>query len=180
MEPKRPDRVRNVFDQLLSQIIEGHAAMTQVIVHAPRNADLATPDQSLEPGSDIHAITEDVAFFENDVADIDANPEAHPPPFRLTFVRLPKRRLDFDCAAHCIKNAPEFGEYAIAGGVGDPTSMTRDELVDNSAAGGQRGHCRFFVAVHQAAVAPDIGGKDCRKASLERRSLHLKAYPSIK
>ena len=62
-EPKSPDGVRDVFDQLLSQIIEGHAAMTQVIMHAPRNADLATPDQSLEPSSDIHAITEDVRLL---------------------------------------------------------------------------------------------------------------------
>jgi hypothetical protein len=56
--------------------------------------------------------------------------------------------LDFDSAADCIKNTHEFGEYTVAGGVGDPTSMTRDELVDNGATGGQRGHRRFFIAVH--------------------------------
>ena len=140
--------------------------MAQVIVDTPGNADFATLVQPLKPGCDVHAVPENVLVLDHDVADIHANPEAHPPPFRLSFVRLPKRGLDFDCAAHCINNAPEFGEYAVAGGVGDPTSMTRDELVDNGAAGGQRGHCRFFVAVHQAAVALDIRCEDGHQSSL--------------
>jgi len=55
--------------------------------------------------------------------------------------------------------------------------MLRDELVDDGPAGGQRGHRRLFVAVHQTAIALDIGGKDCRKASFERRSFHLTPLP---
>jgi len=31
---------------------------------------------------------------------------------------------------------------------------------------------RFFITMHQTAVALDIGGKDRRKTSLDRRSLH--------
>jgi hypothetical protein len=67
--------------------------MAKVIVDAPRNADFATLDQPLKPGCDVHAVPENVLVLDHDVADIDANPEAHPPSFRLTFVRLPKRRL---------------------------------------------------------------------------------------
>jgi hypothetical protein len=37
--------------------------------------------------------------------------------------------------------------------------MLRDELVDHGPAGRQRGHRFFFIAVHQAAVTLDIGGK---------------------
>jgi hypothetical protein len=59
--------------------------------------------------------------------------------------------------------------------------MPRDEVVDKAATGGQRCHRRFFVAVHQAAIALDIRGKDCRQTSLKRRSLHPKSlYPSMK
>src|SRR5689334_929430 len=72
--------------------------MAQVIVDTPGNADLAALDQPFEPSSDVYAVAENIVVLDHDVADIDANPEAHPPPFRLTFVRLPKRRLDFDCA----------------------------------------------------------------------------------
>jgi hypothetical protein len=51
--------------------------------------------------------------------------------------------------------------------------MPQDELVDDGATGGQRRHCRFFISVHQSAVALDIGGKDCHETSFDRRSLHL-------
>jgi hypothetical protein len=128
--------VRNVFDQLLSQIIEGHAAMTQMIVHTSRNADLAALDQSLKPGSDIHAVTEDVAFFEHDVADIDANPEEHLSPVRLTGVRTCKRLLDLDRTMNRVKHACEFCEHTIAGCVRDPASMSPDQLVDKCTTGG--------------------------------------------
>jgi len=110
--------------------------MTQVIMHAPRNADLATSDQSLEPSSDIHAITEDVAFFEHDVADIDADPEEHLSPVRLTGVRTCKRLLDLDRTMNRVKHAREFCEHTIAGCVRDPASMSSDQLVDKCTTGG--------------------------------------------
>ena len=58
-----------------------------MIVHAPRDADLAAPDQSLEPGGDVDAIAKDVTVLDHDVADIDADPKAHSPRFRLGIVR---------------------------------------------------------------------------------------------
>ena len=155
--------------------------MPQVIAHAPRDADLAALDQALEPGSDVDAIAEDIALLDHDVADIDADPEAHPSPFRLTIVRAFKCSLDLDRAMNRVEHAREFGEHAVAGCVRDPASMPRDEVVDKAATGGQRCHRRFFVAVHQAAIALDIRGKDCRQTSLKRRSLHPKSlYPSMK
>jgi hypothetical protein len=50
--------------------------------------------------------------------------------------------------------------------------MPPNELVDHGAASRRRRHRRFFISMHQTAVALDIGGKDRRKASLDRRSLH--------
>jgi hypothetical protein len=144
-----------------------------VIVHASRNADFAALDQALEPSSYVHAVAEDVIVLDHDVADIEADPEAHPATFRLAFVSLLKGSLNFDRTANRVEHAGEFGDHAIAGGVRDPASMLRDELVDDRPARRQRGHRRFFIAVHQPAVTLDIGGKDCRKPSFERRSLHL-------
>jgi hypothetical protein len=83
--------------------------MTQVIVHAPRDADLAALDQPLEPSSDVHAVAEDVVVLDHDVADIDADPEAHPASFRLVFVSSLKRRLNLDRTANRVKDAGEFG-----------------------------------------------------------------------
>jgi hypothetical protein len=89
--------------------------------------------------------------------------------------------LDLDRAMNRVEHAREFGEHAVAGCVRDPASMPRDEVVDKAATGGQRCHRRFFAAVHQAAIALDIRGKDGRQTSLKRRSLHPKSlYPSMK
>ena len=50
---KGADRVGDVLDQLLAQILEDHAAaMAQVIAHTPRSR-FATFDQPLDPGSDV-------------------------------------------------------------------------------------------------------------------------------
>jgi hypothetical protein len=97
----------------LAEILEHHAgAMTQVIVHASRDADLAALDQSLEPGSDVHAVAKDVALIDHYVADVDADPEAHPSLFRLTLVRPFERGLDLDRAADRVEDARECGEPA--------------------------------------------------------------------
>jgi hypothetical protein len=146
-----------------------------VIVHTPRNADLSAPDQSLEPSSDIHSIAKDVALLGHHIADIDANPEAHPSSFRLAFVRPLKRLLNLDRTVHRVEHAHEFGEHAIPGGVRNPTSIPPDELVDYGAARGQYRHRRLFIAVHQSAVPLDIGSEDRSEMSLDRRSLHLES-----
>jgi hypothetical protein len=102
--------VGDVLDQLLAQILEDHApAMMKVIVHAPGDTNLATPDQPFEPGSDIDPITEYVTVLDHDVADVDADPEAHSPGSRLGLVPSLERLLDLDSAANRIEHADEFG-----------------------------------------------------------------------
>jgi hypothetical protein len=87
-----------------------------VISHSTRDADLPTLDQPLEPGGDIHAVSKDIVVFDHDVADIDADPEAHPSPFWLAFVRGLKRPLDLDCTADCIgKEIHGFGSALTPG-----------------------------------------------------------------
>ena len=69
----------DVLDQLLTQIIKGHAvAMAKVVVDTPGNADFATLDEPLEPSSYVHSVAENIVVLDHDVADIDADPEAHP------------------------------------------------------------------------------------------------------
>jgi hypothetical protein len=60
--------------------------------------------------------------------------------------------LDLDRTANRV-------EHAIAGGIRNPASMLSNELVDDGPAGRQCVHRRHLVAVHQAAITLDIGGK---------------------
>jgi hypothetical protein len=58
-EPKRSDRVGDVLDQLLAQILKGHAAaVSQVVTDPPRHAYFTALDEPLEPSCDIHAVAE--------------------------------------------------------------------------------------------------------------------------
>src|ERR1700745_2095458 len=101
-----------------------------------RRASLApTLKTRREPSGYVHAVTEDVIVLDHDVADIEADPEAHPATFRLAFVSLLKGNLNFDRTANRVERAGEFGEHAIAGGVRDPASMLSNELVEDGAAG---------------------------------------------
>jgi hypothetical protein len=180
-KPKGSDRVGDVFDELLAEILEDHpAAMAQVIAHAPRNTDLPAPDEALEPSRDIHAVTEDITLLGHHIADIDTDPEAHPLPFGLAIIRACKRLLDLERAVDRVEHADEFGEHAIAGGVRNPPSMFPDQIVDYRPTGRQCRHRRLFVAMHQTAVALDIGGEDRHKPSLDRRSLHPRKAPILR
>jgi hypothetical protein len=64
----------------------------------------------------IRQFIDTVAVFEHDVADIDADPEEHLSPVRLTGVRTCKRLLDLDRTMNRVKHAREFCEHTIAGG----------------------------------------------------------------
>src|SRR5271169_4570702 len=136
-----------------------------MIAYAPRDADLTALNQPFEPSRDIYAVAKDVAFLGHNVADIDADPEAHLLLFQFAFIRPLKHLLDLDRTVHRVDYTHKFGEHTIARGVRDPASIPPDQLVDYSAMGGQCHQRRFFVAVHQSAVALDIGSEDRSKMS---------------
>ena len=80
--------------------------------------------------------------------------------------------MDLDRAVDRVKHAREFRKHAISRCVRDPAPMPPDLLVDECTTGGQHCHCRFFIAVHQPAVAFDIRGENCRETSLDWRRFH--------
>src|SRR5436853_4091096 len=47
-----------------------------LLAHRGADADLAGLGQSLKPGGDVNAVTEDVAFVDDDVTEIDADAKA--------------------------------------------------------------------------------------------------------
>jgi len=124
-------------------------------------------------GDPIHAVPENIVVLDHDVADIDADPEAHPSRFGLAFIGSLKRRLDLDCTANRIEHTHEFGEHAVASGVRNPPSMPGDQLVDDATTGRQCRHCRFFVAVHQATIALNICCEDRREAPFQFGCFHI-------
>jgi hypothetical protein len=76
-------------------------------------------------------------------------------------VALDHRPLDFNGAIHCVDDAAEFDNAAVACALDDAPMMHRDGRVDQVAAKGPKASKNsIFVASGQARVADDVGDQD--------------------
>src|ERR1700735_2912066 len=64
---------------------------TDLFVGGRRDADAPGFGDALKPCCDIHAITENIIALNEDVAEVDPNPEQHPPVFWDTVIALGTR-----------------------------------------------------------------------------------------
>src|SRR5205814_2297170 len=73
------NRADNVFNALLAQVIEDQVEPAgHVFLHPRRDANPARFGQSFKTGGDIDAVAENIAVLDNDISDIDADPELDP------------------------------------------------------------------------------------------------------
>jgi hypothetical protein len=79
-------------------------------------------------------------------------------------VALDHRPLDFDGAVHCIDNAPELDNCAVARALDDPAMMHGDGWVDQVAPKGPK-PCKdaIFVRASKPRIPDDIGYQDRRE-----------------
>src|SRR5665811_2281602 len=118
------DRLRNVLDALLAEILEAVGELApDMVVNAARDADAAGLGQPLDTRGDIDAIAEDVAVLHHDIADIDADAKPHTALFTEGQVGLGKIMLDLNGALYGGNDAGEFGENAVTGRAADPAAM---------------------------------------------------------
>ncbi len=79
-----PDRARDVFEVLLAEIGEINADLaSDMIVSRGRDTDAAGVGDAFKPRRNIHAVSKDVMWLDNYVADIDANTESNSGAFRV-------------------------------------------------------------------------------------------------
>ena len=172
-DTERPDGPRDVLDDLLSQVLEAEAGkVADAVADTAAHADATRVGQGLEPCSHVHAVTEDVAVLDHDVADIDADAEQHPARLRQLVVGRGDLPLDLYGTADGIDDASELSEHAVACGIGNPAVEADDQLVGDRPMRRQRGESRLLVERHQAAVAFDIGCEDGDQPAIEGRCFH--------
>jgi hypothetical protein len=123
------------------------------------------PARSPEPRRDIDAVAKEVAVAFDDVADRDADAEAHLPARRISEVSRAQAFLDVDGATHRLHRARELGKHGIAGGVENPAARARDEIVHHRPIRSEAPQRLFFVLGNEPAVACDIGSKNSRDFS---------------
>ena len=102
----------------------------------------------------------------DDVAEIDADAEQHPPLSGNIEVALGHDLLDGDGAFDRAHRARELRHDPVARDVDDAAAVLGDERKDDRLVRFEIAHRRVFVAAHEARVAGDVRGQDRREPPL--------------
>jgi hypothetical protein len=155
-------RPSDVLDALLAQILESVGQLVaDLISHHPRDADPARLGEGLQTRRDIHAVAEDVVGLDDDVAEIDPDPEPDPAVLRQTGLAIDHRALHLGGAPDGVDDALEFRQRPVTGRLDDAAGMLADLRVNELAAMRLEAFVRsFLVHAHQARIARHIGGQD--------------------
>ena len=143
-----------------------------VVIRRTRDDDAVRFADALQPGGDIDAIAVDVVAIDDDVAEIDADPERDPRVLGEGLTLDGDRTLDLHGAGHGIDHAGELDQRAVAHELHDAAVMVRDHRIDHIAA--QRlepGQGARLVEAHEAAVPHHVGGEDRDQLAFDLRCL---------
>jgi hypothetical protein len=122
------DRLGDVLDPVLAHRLEAEVELClDLIIDVAGDADAAGLGEALEARRDVDAVAEDVAVFEDDVADVDADAVVDPPVFRLGRLARGHTVLDRDRALDGIDRAGELDEGAVAGELDDAPVVLGDQ-----------------------------------------------------
>jgi hypothetical protein len=126
-----PHRLDNILEDLRPHVVEGDLDLSpDLSIGVIGQADAAGLGDAFEASCDIDAIAEDVVVVDDDVADVDADPEFDSDILREVGV-LPRHvALDLHNATRCIDRAGELDQQAVTGGLDDATAMRGDAGID--------------------------------------------------
>ena len=117
--------------------------------------------ERLQPRRDIDAVAEDVVAIDDDVAEIDPDPEPDPAVLGHTGLAIDHRALQLGGAADRVDDAREFHQHPVAGRLDDAAGVLADLRIDQLAAMRLEAFVRaFLVRSHQPRIARHIGGED--------------------
>ena len=137
--------------------------------------DAAGLGQALQPRRDVDAVAVNVVALDDDVAEVDADPElgcAGPRPDRHCAGHV---SLDLDRALHGVDYAGELDQRAIAHQLDDASVVLTISGSMNSRRSALRRACvPCFVGRHHSAVADDVGSQDRRQLALDAFGLQKK------
>ena len=126
-------------------------------MYAARYADATGRGRGLDARRNVHAVAEQIAALDDDVAQVDANAELHLLFGREMFVARAQCGLDFGRAANGFDCAVEFGEQRVARRIEDPSSVQTDQRFEDFPVAAKHAHRTLFVLGHHLAVACDVG-----------------------
>ena len=130
-DPIDPHRTRDVLEALLAGVDE---VGRNLALHLPpyvlgdRNA--ARFGDAFDPRRDVDAVAKDVLALDDDIADVDPDPEPDRIDFGATGIVLAKLSLDFDSTSDGVYCACEFHQRAVAHELNDAARIAGDCRID--------------------------------------------------
>ena len=157
---------RDIFERRRPEIGDGEVEPPlDLPVGLFGQADRTGLGDPLQPCSDIDAVAHQVAVaLLDDVAEMNADPEDDAAILGHPGVALDHGVLNFDGAAHCVDDAAELDDRAVAGALDDAPVMHGNGRVDQVAA--QRSQPRqdaILVGAGKTAVTDNVRANDRRK-----------------
>ena len=157
------DRSGDVLEGLLAQVSELDANLTlNLIVSRRRDAGATGLRDAFEPSRDIDAITKNVITLDQDVTEVNPDPEQHPAISGHPFVPLVHRGLHCYRAFDCIDYRGKLKQHAVTRGLDETTSVFCHESEGNLAVFAECAGGADLISTHQARVARDISRQDRR------------------
>ena len=168
-------RARDVLDLLLTEIVETVGQLVlDLDADRRRDADTARLGERLEPCGDVDPVAVNVVVLDDDVAEVDADPERDAPVLRHTRVALGQALLHLDRALHRLDHARELDQRAIAHQLDDAAVVLGDLRFDEFLAMRlERCERARLVGRHEPRVADHVRSQNrCQPA------LHCRLLPA--
>ena len=163
-------RALDVFRRVLAQVLERARELPRhLVAHRERYRDAAHRRERLQPRGDVDAFAIDVVAFDDDLAEIDADPIADALCFGALGFGARRRLLDRESAANGGDDASELDERAVAHEFDQAPAVCRNAGIKNLASVDLQPFMRpGLVALRQNAIAGDVRRKYRGQSALHR------------
>ena len=129
---------------------------SNLIVSGRRDADATRLRDALKPRSDVDTVPEDVVALDQDVPEIDPDPEQHPAISRHPFVPLGHHRLHSHRAFDRIDHRGKLKQHAVPRALHEASPVLRHESIGDLAVFAERAGRADLVEAHEPRVARDV------------------------
>jgi hypothetical protein len=119
-----------------------------VFLHPRRNAQATRLSKRLQPSRNIHAVSENVAAFSDDIADVNADSEVDPFVMRHIGISFSHAALNLDGTAYSINGTGKLHQHSVPGGLDNTPAVLSNIWIYKGASMG------FELAQSASLVSP--------------------------
>ena len=164
---------------LLADVVEADIeAPMHLLAHRSRHTDATWLGKRLQSRRHVDAIAGDVGAINDDVAEVDTNPELEALYGRPRLIVWPHRPLHINCATERGVRAGELEQHPVARGLDDPAAMLGNLRIDYALTNlSQTSERAGVVPFHVPAEADHIGDQDRGELAGNGASIH--SHPKV-